>query len=76
MAEVGIDMGINLGINLNGLRLKNPIITASGTYGYADEYDDFISVKNLGAIVTKAISLKPRPGNKGRRTYICKKSIL
>lgn len=57
----------NLGVNLNGLILKNPIITASGTYGYANEYDDFISVNNLGAIVTKAISLKPRPGNEGRR---------
>ncbi len=57
----------NLSVNLNGLILKNPIITASGTYGYANEYDDFILVKNLGAITTKAISLKPRPGNKGRR---------
>ena len=58
---------VDLNVNLNGLSLKNPITTASGTYGYADEYDDFISVKNLGAIVTKAISLNPRPGNKGRR---------
>ena len=58
---------VDLSVNLNGLLLKNPITTASGTYGYADEYDDFISVKNLGAIVTKAISLNPRPGNKGRR---------
>lgn len=58
---------LDLSVNLNGLILKNPIITASGTYGYADEYDDFISVNNLGAIVTKAISLEPRPGNKGRR---------
>lgn len=53
----------NMSINLNGLILKNPILTASGTYGYANEYDDFISVKNLGAIVTKAISLKSRSGN-------------
>lgn len=53
--------------NLNGLILKNPIMTASGTYGYADEYDDFINVENLGAIVTKAISLKPREGNKHTR---------
>ena len=57
----------DLSVNLNGFTLKNPIITASGTYGYATEYDDFLSVKNLGAIVTKAISLNPRPGNKGRR---------
>lgn len=58
---------VDLSVNLNGLVLKNPVLTASGTYGYADEYDDFISVNNLGAIVTKAISLEPRPGNKGRR---------
>ncbi len=57
----------NLSVNLNGLILKNPIITASGTYGYANEYDDFIRVNKLGAIVTKAISLDPRPGNNGKR---------
>ena len=57
----------NLSVNLNGLILKNPIITASGTYGYANEYDDFVCVNNLGAIVTKAISLEPRAGNSGRR---------
>ena len=58
---------VDLNVNLNGLVLKNPILTASGTYGYANEYDDFISVKNLGAIVTKAISINPRSGNQGRR---------
>ncbi len=50
--------------NLNGLILKNPIMTASGTYGYNNEYNDFIDVSTLGAIVTKAISLNPRVGNK------------
>ncbi len=53
--------------DLNGIILKNPIMTASGTYGYNDEYDDFINVSNLGAIVTKAISLNPREGNKHTR---------
>ncbi len=56
-----------LKVNLNGLEFKNPIMTASGTFGYADEYDEFINVSNLGAIVTKAISLKPRSGNKNIR---------
>ncbi|MBE7705010.1 MAG: dihydroorotate dehydrogenase [Cyanobacteria bacterium SIG29] len=59
-------MGI-LNINLNGLELKNPIMTASGTYGYASEYNDFIDVSKLGAVVTKAISLHPRAGNKHLR---------
>ena len=56
-----------LNVDLNGLKLKSPIITASGTYGYADEYADFVEMKNLGAIVTKAITLEPRKGNKGLR---------
>ena len=56
-----------LSVNLNGLELKNPIMTASGTYGYASEYNDFIDVSNLGAVVTKAISLYPRAGNKHLR---------
>ena len=57
----------NLSVSLNGLELKNPIMTASGTYGYASEYNDFIDVSNLGAVVTKAISLHPRAGNKHLR---------
>lgn len=56
-----------LSVNLNGLELKNPIMTASGTYGYASEYNDFIDVSKLGAVVTKAISLHPRAGNKHLR---------
>ena len=53
-----------LSVNFDGLELKNPIMTASGTYGYANEFDEFIDVSKLGAIVTKAISLYPRAGNK------------
>ncbi len=53
--------------NLNGFIIKNPIMTASGTYGYADEYNDFIDVSNLGAIVTKAITLNQRDGNNNIR---------
>ena len=53
--------------DLNGIILKNPIMTASGTYGYNNEYDDFINVSELGAVVTKAISLNPREGNKHTR---------
>ncbi len=53
--------------NLGKLAFKSPVFTASGTYGYADEYDDFIDVSKIGAVVTKAISLKPREGNKHTR---------
>jgi len=56
-----------LTVNLNGFILKNPIITASGTYGYTDEYDDFIDVSSPGAVITKAVTLNPREGNKHTR---------
>jgi len=53
----------NLKINLGGLKLKNPVMTASGTFGYGDEYDEFVDLNKLGAIVVKGLSLKPKPGN-------------
>jgi dihydroorotate dehydrogenase (NAD+) catalytic subunit len=53
----------DLSVDLNGFKLKNPIITASGTFGYADEFEDYIDVSALGAIVTKGITLHPRKGN-------------
>ncbi|MCD7740449.1 MAG: dihydroorotate dehydrogenase [Candidatus Gastranaerophilales bacterium] len=62
--------------NLNGLILKNPIMTASGTYGYADEYNNFIDVSNIGAIVTKAITLEPREGNKHLRIAETKTGMI
>lgn len=65
-----------LNVNLNGFTLKNPIMTASGTYGYADEYNEFIDVSKLGAIVTKAISLKPREGNKHTRITETKAGMI
>ncbi len=49
--------------------MKNPIMTASGTYGYTDEFNVFLDVKNIGAIVTKGVTLEVRPGNEGRRIF-------
>lgn len=49
------------------LTLKSPIIGASGTYGYVDEYEDFIDLNCLGAVSTKGITLERRPGNSGDR---------
>jgi dihydroorotate dehydrogenase (NAD+) catalytic subunit len=46
-----------------GLQLKNPIMTASGTFGYGSEFSGFVDLRRLGAIVVKGISLLPRPGN-------------
>lgn len=62
--------------DLNGLILKNPIMTASGTYGYCDEYNDFIDVANLGSVITKAISLNPREGNKHNRITETKAGMI
>lgn len=51
-----------------GLHLKNPVMTASGTFGYGTEYARLLDVEQLGAVVTKAISVRPREGNPGPRT--------
>jgi len=60
---------VDLSIKIKDLTLKNPIITASGTYGYNNEFDVFCDVKNLGAVVTKGITLEPRLGNEGQRIF-------
>ena len=60
-------MAVDLALKIKDFELKNPIITASGTYGYNNEFNDFCNIKNLGAIVTKGITLEPRSGNEGER---------
>ena len=59
---------VDLRINIGKLKLKNPVMVASGTFGYAEEFKDFINLKKLGAIVTKTITLNPREGNPPPRT--------
>lgn len=59
----------DLSIKLKDFELKNPIITASGTYGYCNEFDAFCDVKTIGAVVTKGITYEPRLGNEGERIY-------
>lgn len=56
-----------LAVNLAGLELRNPMMTASGTCGYAFEYADFMDLSRLGAFVTKTITAKPRKGNEADR---------
>ena len=46
-----------------GLKLRNPVMTASGTFGYGTEYSSLIDVSVLGAVVSKAITFRPRSGN-------------
>jgi len=58
----------DLSVKIGRLKLKNPVMVASGTFGYAEEFKDFIDFKKLGAIITKTITLKPRQGNPPPRT--------
>lgn len=59
---------LNLNTYIGKLKLKNPVLVASGTFGYAEEFSDFIDLRELGAIVTKTITLNPRQGNPAPRT--------
>jgi len=52
-----------LAIELAGIKMKNPVMVASGTFGFGKEYAEYIDLNKLGAIVTKSITLKPREGN-------------
>lgn len=64
-----LDKKIDLSLKIKDFELKNPIITASGTYGYTNEFDVFCNVENIGAIATKGITLEPRLGNEGERIF-------
>jgi dihydroorotate dehydrogenase (NAD+) catalytic subunit len=55
-----VDLSVRIG---EGLVLRNPVMTASGTFGYGLEFSDYVNLQRLGAIVVKGISLHPRSGN-------------
>jgi dihydroorotate dehydrogenase (NAD+) catalytic subunit len=57
----------DLSVDIGNLKLKNPVMVASGTFGYAEEFKDFFDLNKLGAVVTKTITPEPRPGNKPPR---------
>ena len=54
---------VDLSTKLKDLELKNPVLTASGTFGYGDEYADFINLEALGGFVVKGTTFEPRQGN-------------
>ncbi|HVT83477.1 MAG TPA: dihydroorotate dehydrogenase [Phycisphaerae bacterium] len=66
----------SLAVNIGKLRLQNPMMTASGTCGYANEYGDFTDMTRLGAFVTKAISKTPRKGNESIRVIETRAGML
>lgn len=54
---------VDLRVDINGLELKNPVSTASGTFGFGEEFEDFIDLSRLGGIFVKGLTLKNREGN-------------
>lgn len=63
-------------LNICGVNLKNPVIAASGTFGFGEEYNEIYDVSKLGAICSKGITLNKREGNKGMRIFETTGGIL
>jgi dihydroorotate dehydrogenase (NAD+) catalytic subunit len=66
----------DLSVVIAGVRFKNPVIAASGTFGYGREYADLLDVSRLGGICTKGLTLNPRPGNTGTRLWETPSGLL
>ncbi len=64
--EIG-SSAVNLGVNLGGIILQNPVTVASGTFGYGREYEDYLDISKIGAVIVKGTTLEARPGNPGPR---------
>lgn len=54
---------VDLRVNIGDLEFKNPVMTASGTFGYGEEFADFVDLSELGAVIVKGTTLEPRQGN-------------
>lgn len=54
---------VNMSVDIGGLKIKNPIMTASGTFGFGREYENYMDISKLGGIMVKGLTLKPRKGN-------------
>lgn len=65
-----------LDVNICGVDLKNPVIAASGTFGFGHEYMDFYDINRLGGICTKGLTLNPKEGNDGIRIWETSSGIL
>jgi dihydroorotate dehydrogenase (NAD+) catalytic subunit len=59
----------DLSVNFAGISLKNPVLTASGTFGYGEEFAEFVDLNRLGGVIVKGISLKPIKGNPPPRIW-------
>lgn len=54
---------VDLKVNIGGLVFKNPVLTASGTFGFGEEFADFVDLNSLGGVIVKGTTLEPRQGN-------------
>ena len=54
---------VNLAVDIGGLKIKNPVMTASGTFGYGSEFKNLVDLNRLGAIFVKGLALEPTKGN-------------
>jgi dihydroorotate dehydrogenase len=59
MKKLQLGQKPDLSVEFAGIRLKNPVLTASGTFGYGEEFSDFVDLNRLGGVIVKGISLKP-----------------
>lgn len=66
----------DLSVRIAGITFKNPVIAASGTFGYGQEYAGLMDVSRLGGICTKGLTLHPREGNRGRRLHETPSGIM
>jgi len=66
----------NLAIEFAGISLRNPVMVASGTFGYGEEYAELVDLNRLGAIVSKTVTLKPRLGNEPPRIVETASGVL
>lgn len=69
MSRGSLRKRVDLSVTLGPLRLKNPVLTASGTFGYGTEFLPYVDLSRLGGFVTKGLSLHPRRGNAPARTF-------
>jgi dihydroorotate dehydrogenase (NAD+) catalytic subunit len=53
----------NMSVEIAGIRMRNPVMTASGTFGYGEEFAEYMDLESIGAMITKGLSLKPKAGN-------------
>ncbi|MGB2989529.1 MAG: dihydroorotate dehydrogenase [Candidatus Zixiibacteriota bacterium] len=66
--EVNLKGKPDLSVKIAGVRFSNPVLVASGTFGYGEEYNDLIDLSKLGGIITKSVTVNPREGNPPPRT--------